>query len=100
MPQGDAFGYNDVRWGRVRVQDMIVTLQWLYEKHPRDNAQLLRDNMQWLYDGSYKWEAWYNEAVYLRQDVSNAPEEVREDNLHYLHGVNIGMGQFDTLLSN
>jgi hypothetical protein len=39
---GDVF---DAQWGRARFQDMMITLQWMYENYPENNTQILLDNM-------------------------------------------------------
>lgn len=43
-------------WFLSRVAEMIVSLQWLYEKHPRDaEMSKLWENMEMLHKFGYKW---------------------------------------------
>ncbi|KAK4998128.1 hypothetical protein LTR66_002607 [Elasticomyces elasticus] len=81
---------DEVSWGRVRVQDMMVSLQWLYERHPRNNSQLLLENMWYLYNGSLDWAYWFQEGVYIKDDLYNVP--VNDTLYPYEHGVNAGQG--------
>ena len=63
---GDKLDADDDSWGRVRSQDMIITLQWLYEHYPGNQSQLLLDNMKYLHDEGLNWEDWYNDVSMLR----------------------------------
>ena len=89
---GDALAEDDFQWGRVRYQDMLISLMWLYEKHPDGQEQVLLDNMHFLYNGSISFQAWYNDAAYVREDLYDVPASVSSDNYPYLHGVNVGQG--------
>lgn len=89
---GDKVSQDDTQWGRVRVQDMIITLQWLYEKHPPPNASVLLDNMQYLIDGSLNWDEWYQEGIYITQDLNTVPVSETIPLFPYEHGVNVGQG--------
>lgn len=89
---GDALDPGDFQWGRVRYQDMLISLMWLYEKHPDGQGQVLLDNMHFLHNGSLSFQAWFNAAAYVRQDLYDVPTSVTADNYHYLHGVNVAQG--------
>jgi hypothetical protein len=71
---------------------MIITLQWLYEKHPPPNASVLLDNMQYLIDGSLNWDEWYQEGIYITQDLNTVPVSETAPLFPYEHGVNVGQG--------
>lgn len=43
--EGDKLSAGDYQWGQVRSQDMMITLQWLYEHHPGNQSQPLLDRM-------------------------------------------------------
>lgn len=83
-------------WGRVRSQDMIMTLQWLYEKHPGNMSDVLLNSMKLLHRYGLNWEDWYNEAAYfgrgLDEDLNLLPFDLTDNNYPFEHGVNVGQG--------
>lgn len=85
-------------WGRVRMQDCMITLQWLYEYHPRNQSQLLLDNMKYLHEAGLNWETWYTKETYLDNKMDEDlyivdPHGASDDpNGPFKHGVNIGQG--------
>ena len=86
---GDLF---DEQWGRSRTADMIIALQWLYEKHPRGNKAKLYDCMMYMYEKAYDWSYWFSEGVYIKQNIDTVPSELADSLFPYLHGVNAGQG--------
>ncbi|KAK4496684.1 hypothetical protein PRZ48_012666 [Zasmidium cellare] len=80
-------------WFLSRVAEMIVSLQWLYEKHPRE-SELTKvwENMEMLHKFGYKWEDWFAESSYAFGDLYDLPESVTDNNFQFLHGVNVGEG--------
>lgn len=86
---GDLF---DEQWGRSRAADMILALQWLYEKHPDGNEDKLYDCMHFLHEQSYDWSYWFSEDVYIKDDLDLWPVEVTNSLFPYVHGVNAGQG--------
>lgn len=99
--QGDILSPDDDWWGRVRSQDMMVTLQWLFEKHPADQADILLDNMKMLHTGGLNWEDWYNQYAYFGQgmekDLNLLNVNLTNDNYYFEHGVNVGQGKSNYL---
>ncbi|KAK5156997.1 hypothetical protein LTS14_004514 [Recurvomyces mirabilis] len=93
---GDKLSADDDSWGRVRSQDMIITLQWLYEHYPGNQSQILLENMKYLHDEGLNWEDWYNEAAYFGQgmdkDLNTLDVNLTTVNYPYEHGVNVGQG--------
>lgn len=86
---GDVF---DSQWGRARFQDMMITLQWMYENHPENNTQILLDNMKYLNDKAFDWAAWYSPDMYIKQDLDTVSLDITESNFPFEHGVNAGQG--------
>ena len=96
---GDQMGSGDFQWGQVRSQDMLLTLQWLYEKHPGNQGALLLENMKYMHNKAYNWEAWYNEGAYFGQGMEKNLDDLNVNltnaNYPYEHGVNVGQGRID-----
>ena len=86
---GDQF---DEQWGRSRAADMIMALQWLYEKYPRGNEEKIHHCMMYLYEKAYDWSQWFSEDQYIRDDVDTFPTDVTNSLFPFLHGVNAGQG--------
>ncbi|TLD27816.1 hypothetical protein E2P81_ATG06162 [Venturia nashicola] len=89
---GDELSSEDHGWGRVRVADMMITLQWLYEHDPADQEVILMENLDYLRRGQLDWADWYKEGVYIKEDFSTIPEEKLKPIFPYAHGVNVGQG--------
>ncbi|KAF2686817.1 hypothetical protein K458DRAFT_203273 [Lentithecium fluviatile CBS 122367] len=91
--EGDRLEEGNDSWGRIRVQDLLITLQWLYESHSEGrNASQLMENMHLLINGSLNWADWYNPTIYIREDLNTIPDSVTTPLFPFLHGVNIGQG--------
>lgn len=97
--EGDLMNADGYSWGRVRSQDMMITLQWLFEHHPENQSQLLLDNMQSLHEQGLNWEDWYNQAAYFGQgmdkDLNLLDSNLTQDNYAFEHGVNVGQGMYN-----
>lgn len=89
--EGDELDEGDYQWGRNRVQDMMVSLQWLFENYPGNSSIAIMENLQMLYDGAINWADWFVEGVYIREDLNTF---VTDPNplFPYEHGVNAGQG--------
>ena len=100
--QGDLLTADDDTWGRVRSQDMMITLQWMFERHAGDQADMLLENMKMLHDGGLNWEDWYNKQAYfgqrMNEDLNLLNVNLTNDNYYYEHGVNVGQGKLDEFL--
>jgi len=80
-------------WGRIRSQDMIITLQWLYEKHPANMSDVLYDSMKLLHQYGLNWEDWYNDSYFSHgfdKDLNLLPYDLTDNNYPFEHGVNVG----------
>ncbi|KIW64641.1 hypothetical protein PV04_09564 [Phialophora macrospora] len=86
---GDLF---DEQWGRSRAADMVLALQWLYEKHPMGNEKRIHYCMVQMYELAYDWSYWFDEDRYLKADLDLYPEELTKSLFPYVHGVNAGQG--------
>lgn len=86
---GDQF---DEQWGRSRAADMVLALQWLYEKHPMGNEKKIHPCMVHLYEKAYDWSYWFSEENFLKDDLDTYPSEVTDKFFPYVHGVNAGQG--------
>lgn len=87
--QGDKF---DEQWGRSRAADMIVTLQWLYEKYPANNHVKIHECMFMLYQKAYDWSWWFSENNFLKEDIETYPPELIDPLFPFLHVVNVAQG--------
>ncbi|WEW61134.1 hypothetical protein PRK78_006624 [Emydomyces testavorans] len=86
---GDVF---NEQWGRSRAADMILALQWLYEKDPRENKDKLLESMEFFRQGGHDWSWWYTEEVYPKVDLDTLPFNFTDKYYHFEHGVNVGQG--------
>ncbi|KAF9894117.1 hypothetical protein FE257_009090 [Aspergillus nanangensis] len=82
----------DDQWGRARAADMIMSLQWLYERNPRNQSAKLLDCMDFFYNQAYNWTHWYSDEVYPREDLDTLPDNFTAANWPLEHGVNIAEG--------
>jgi hypothetical protein len=79
-------------WGRPRVQEMIQSLQWLYDKHPQGKESELLAAMDLLHGCGWNWEDWFVKGVYPVEDLYDLPDSFSDDKFQFLHGVNVGEG--------
>lgn len=82
----------DTSWGRVRVCDMLITLQWMLENDPRDQSSVLVDNMNLLLGQQLDWGTWYVQGAYPFADLATLPAEQIDGTYWFQHGVNVGQG--------
>ena len=77
-------------WGQVRYQDMIISLQWLYENAAGNNTQLLFDTMTLLRERGRDWADYYQQSTYLFNDLDTVDPTIGADSDLYpwVHGVN------------
>jgi hypothetical protein len=94
--QGDVLSTDDTDWGRVRHQDMLITLQWLYEHQRGDHGAMLLDNMRMLHEAGLNWEGFYSHEAYFGRgfdkDLNTLDSNLTDDNYAFEHGVNVGQG--------
>ncbi len=86
---GDEF---DEQWGRSRAADMVLALQWLYEKYPQGNERNISECMHLFYDQAYDWSYWFNQEDHIKADLDTLPAELTNSLFPYIHVVNAGQG--------
>lgn len=86
---GDLF---DEQWGRSRAADMVLALQWLYEKYPQGNERNISDCMNLFYEQAYDWSYWFDQERYITADLDMLPVELTNSLFPYIHVVNAGQG--------
>lgn len=78
-------------WGTVRYQDMLISLQWLYENAPSNNSQLLSDTMHLLKQRGRDWADYYQQGTYIFKDLDlvQPPIDGNSPTYPWVHGVNV-----------
>ncbi|KAJ5706752.1 hypothetical protein N7488_006553 [Penicillium malachiteum] len=56
--EGDIPTPDDFLWFLARAEDMMVSVQWLIDNHPRNQTEILMENLDMLHEYAYKWEGW------------------------------------------
>ncbi|KAF2835446.1 hypothetical protein M501DRAFT_1019963 [Patellaria atrata CBS 101060] len=93
VPHEGEFFQEATRWGRARAHDMMIVLQWLYEKHPPANSKKLLESMRYLLEGALDWSYWFSEGVFIKDDLFNVPGQDEANEMYpFEHGVNLGQG--------
>ena len=89
----DGKGFQEF-WGEVRYPDMIITLQWLYENHPRNDSQVVLETMYLLKTRGFDWTEYWTNSSYLFADLDTIKPPIRGDSYRYRysHAVNVGQG--------
>ncbi|KAJ5641366.1 hypothetical protein N7490_005366 [Penicillium lividum] len=91
--EGDKPNTDDFLWFRARAEDMMVSVQWLLDYHPQNETEILKENLEMLHQYAYKWEGWYTEGSYIKEDFYDLPQSVTDDLWQFLHGVTIAEGE-------
>ena len=84
---GDQVSADDYVWFRSRSSDMVVSLQWLLDHHPGNQSDILEDNIAMIHQYSFKWEGWYTEQSYIKDDLNTVPSSLADQQWPFLHGV-------------
>ena len=92
--EGDVLEPSAYGWFIPRTQDMIVSLQWIQEHHPMQNQSIIEDNINLIHHFGSKWEDWYREGTYIKEDFYDLPDSATDDNWDFLHGVTVAQGEF------
>lgn len=73
----------DKAWGKARFADMLITLQWLYEKHPNDQQHLLMETMFLLKERSFDWPGYWTQQSFMNQDLDTIQPPITETSPMY-----------------
>lgn len=87
--EGDKVSADDYVWFQARSEDMIVSLQWLLDYHPGNQTENLKENIEMIHKYASKWEGWYSEGSYIKEDLWDLPTSVTDDQWEFLHGVTV-----------
>ena len=79
-------------WGRARYADMVIALQWLYEKYPESRENDLLENMHLLKDRGLDWANYYHERNFIFNDLDTVDLAITEAAFGFVHAVNAGQG--------
>ena len=84
----------DQTWGRVRYQDMLISLQWLYEHHPMGNQEILLGIMYLLKSRGYDWLNYWTERNFIFADLDTVQPPITDKSplFPFTHGVNAAQG--------
>jgi Beta-L-arabinofuranosidase, GH127 len=82
----------DEQWGRSRAADMVLALQWLYEKYPESNERNISECMNLFYDKAYDWSHWFSQEDHIKPDLDTLPVELTNQLFPYIHVVNAAQG--------
>ncbi len=86
-------GFDQI-WGRVRYQDMLISLQWLYETHPEENEQILLETMYLLLSRGLSWSDWWTNGTFIFADLDTVQPPITDKSpeFPFVHGVNAAQG--------
>ena len=86
-------GFDQI-WGRVRFQDMLISLQWLYENYPEANQEVLLETMYLLKARGLDWSSYWTEGSFIYKDLDTVKHPItdRSPLFPFTHGVNAAQG--------
>lgn len=86
-------GFDQI-WGRVRYQDMLISLQWLYENHPEGNEHTLLETMYLLLSRGLHWSDWWSNGTFIFADLDSVQPPITDQSpeFPFVHGVNAAQG--------
>lgn len=96
--KGDEISENNTITGRIRAQETMLPLQWLYEHRPMGNEVALLDVMNRLFKGAWEYKSFYSRARNFDYNIRKMNRMTRREMeaiapLDYFHGVNFAQGQ-------
>ncbi|KUJ21209.1 duf1680 domain-containing protein [Mollisia scopiformis] len=85
--------FDTAGFGVGRTHEMHIPLQWLYEKYPRNNSQIIWETMELMIAGGVSWGAdwrtFWVEGVYPTVLYDTTPYDL---SWVFIHGVNMAEG--------
>jgi hypothetical protein len=91
--KGDALSEENHGWGRARLADFLLSLQWLFENDDQADHAMLLDTMRIAKDSALEWHEWYTDANYTKGDLNQEPPKTTALKFPFLHGVNVAQGK-------
>ena len=87
--------FDTAGFGVGRTHELHIPLQWLYERYPRNNSQILWETMELMIDGGVWWGAdwrtFWVEGAYPPVLYDTTPYNL---SWVFIHGVNMAEGHF------
>ncbi|KAF1981397.1 hypothetical protein K402DRAFT_425448 [Aulographum hederae CBS 113979] len=82
---GDVFDRGG--FGNARTHELVMSLQWLYESHPRDNSHTIWKTMELMFEGGRKshgdWTAFFTTEAFPKLGTPDIKTNI------FTHGVNL-----------
>lgn len=90
--QGDI--YDPKGFGIARSHESHISLQWLYERYPRNNTKIIWETMELMIEGSEVWGADWR-TFWTEESYPKVLSNDSDYNLSwvFLHGVNHAQGK-------
>lgn len=86
-------GFDQI-WGRVRYQDMLISLQWLYEHYSEGSQEILLETMYLLKARGLDWSGYWTEGSFIYGDLDTVKPPITHKSpvFPFTHGVNAAQG--------
>lgn len=89
--EGDTF--DEYLFGVARAHEYVMSLQWLLEFHPKDNANVIREVIDLMFEGAVTggrdWNEYFSDKKFPKEPLTSyvGPDE------GFSHGVNTAEGE-------
>jgi hypothetical protein len=85
--QGDNF--DPWGFGVSRTHELPISLMWLYEKHPRQNSEVILETIDLMFEGgrleNRDWTTFFVDGTF--------PKDTNFKSSGFTHGVNLAQGE-------
>ena len=93
--------FDTAGFGVGRTHEMHIPLQWLLERYPRNNSEIISETMDLMIDGGVVWGAdwrtFWTEQAYPKVLSDDTPYHL---SWVFIHGVNMAEGERGTCLAS